>query len=73
MFKQHVVDFFKECYTMDYLVSDSLPCRDNFPLLSRDEMSNLLLVAFNKEIRRAVFDMAPLKAPDVDRFEEIIF
>ncbi|KAG8481711.1 hypothetical protein CXB51_026608 [Gossypium anomalum] len=66
--KQHVVQFFKELYIMDYVTSGVFPCRSKFLVLSYDETRALILVASDKEVHRAVFSMASLKAPGMDGF-----
>lgn len=66
--KQYVVSFFKEVYTMVYLVSSIFPCRGKFLVLSCDETYILLSMVSDEEVRRAVFTMDPLKALGVDGF-----
>lgn len=69
MLQQHMVSFFKALFTMDYEVRGTLPYHGNFSVLSFDKIGALLFVALDEEIRRAIFSMAPLKAPRVDGFQ----
>ncbi|KAK5793187.1 hypothetical protein PVK06_034325 [Gossypium arboreum] len=73
MLKQHVVQFFKELYIMNYVISGVFPCRGKFLVLSYDETMALISVVSDKEICRAVFSMAPLKAPGMDGFQASFF
>ncbi|PPE01476.1 hypothetical protein GOBAR_DD01506 [Gossypium barbadense] len=66
---EHVVQFFKEVYTMDYLISSVFACRGKFPRFSYETMALISMVS-DEEVCRAVFSMAPLKAPGVDGFQE---
>ncbi|PPE02817.1 hypothetical protein GOBAR_DD00130 [Gossypium barbadense] len=63
-------EFFNKLYNTNYSISGVLYFRGKFPLLSNDETSSLLLGASDEEVRRAVFGMAPLRAPRVDGFQE---
>ncbi|KAG4162342.1 hypothetical protein ERO13_D01G110580v2, partial [Gossypium hirsutum] len=71
--KQHVVQFFKELYTMDYVTSGVFPCRGKFPMFSCDETRALISVASDEKVHRAVFSMDPLKAPGMDGFQASFF
>lgn len=57
--KHHVRQFFRVLYR----ISGMFSCNHNFPVLIGDEISNLVGVATDEEVRKAVFSMAPLKAP----------
>ncbi|KAA3466449.1 reverse transcriptase [Gossypium australe] len=50
---------------MDYVTSGVFPCRGKFLVFFCDETRALISVASDEEVRRAVFSMAPLKAPGV--------
>ncbi|PPD71110.1 hypothetical protein GOBAR_DD32010 [Gossypium barbadense] len=65
---QHAVKFFRYLYSMDYSVNGLLSCHSKFPIISMVDMDSLLLTTSDEEIRRAVFSMAPLKAPGDDKF-----
>lgn len=69
----HVQGFFMDLYSMDYHIRGSLYCKCSFPSLDSSEFSSLLAGASNEEIRRAVFSMAPLKAPGLDGFQASFF
>lgn len=71
--KQHVRDFFSKLYTMDYQVSGELSSLYNFPTLLDDELQNLFCMVTGEEVRKAVFSMAPLKAPRVEGFHANFF
>lgn len=71
--RQHVVSFFQALFTVDYEVRGNLSCSVVFPVVSTEDLGSLLLVASNEEVRRAVFSMAPLKAPGVDGFQAKFF
>ncbi|KAK8292988.1 hypothetical protein V6Z12_D06G159200 [Gossypium hirsutum] len=71
--KQHVVQFFKELYTMDYVTNGVFPCRGKFPMFCCNEMMTLISVVSDEEIHRAMFSMAPLKVPGVDGFQASFF
>ncbi|KAA3485236.1 reverse transcriptase [Gossypium australe] len=66
--KKHVVEFFKNLYSMDYIVHGGLSRRGHFPALSQIDKENLSLMVLDVEIRKAVFDMAPLKVLGIDGF-----
>lgn len=59
--KHHVVNFYRDLYTVDYSVSGVFPCRGKFPLLQSEEKGDLLLMVSDDEVRRAVFCMSSLK------------
>lgn len=66
--KLHVVNFFKELYTMDEPVNGVLLCHGKFLLLLLIENEGLLLVTSDEEIRRYVFNMNPMKSPGINGF-----
>lgn len=67
--KQHVVDYFKTLFTLEYSTNGRLNSHGKFPLLPQEDIECLLLNISNDEIRRAVFSMTPLKAPRPDGFQ----
>lgn len=71
--KIHVRDFFKELDTRNYQVSGMFPCRRNFPVILTNEISNLLALAIDEEVRKAVFSMTPLKALGMDGLQASFF
>lgn len=67
--KHHVMGFFKQLYTVNYVVGDSLPSKGKFPHLLQVEKDGLGMSTSDVEIRKAVFDMDPLKTLGVDGFD----
>ncbi|KAH1073227.1 hypothetical protein J1N35_025555 [Gossypium stocksii] len=65
------MEFFRDLYSMDYLVNGLLPYHSKFPIILMVDMDSLLLTTSDEEIYRAVFSMAPLKTPGVDGFHQI--
>lgn len=55
--------FFRGLYSMDYQANGLLSCHGKSFVIPNLDKDSLLLSASNKEIRRVVFSMAPLKAP----------
>ncbi|KAG8490242.1 hypothetical protein CXB51_015567 [Gossypium anomalum] len=66
------VEFFERLYgETSYILRDT-PCF-SFPKLSLSEVSFLESDISNEEIKRALFDMAPLKAPGSDEYHALFF
>ncbi|KAH1065558.1 hypothetical protein J1N35_030545 [Gossypium stocksii] len=53
--KQHVVNFYRDLYIVNYSVSGVFSCYGNFPSLKFEEKRDLLLMVFDDEVRRAIF------------------
>ncbi|KAH1074841.1 hypothetical protein J1N35_027169 [Gossypium stocksii] len=70
--KTEVVDFFQKLY--EEILGSSRPLPLNpFPRLSLEDVELLGKGVTNKEIKTALFDMAPLKAPGSNKFQVAFF
>lgn len=54
-------DFFMGLYTMDYPVRGSLHYKHMFLSLDATEFGSFLIEAFDEEIRKVIFSMAPFE------------
>lgn len=63
-----MVNYFKDLYATEYPINGYPPSQGMFPLIPTDDMECLMLSISDDEIRRAVFSMAPLKVPGIDKF-----
>ncbi|XP_038999492.1 uncharacterized protein LOC120125058 [Hibiscus syriacus] len=64
--KGHVKKFYEELFTKDPLVKQSLENYRSFPSLNREQWNWMDKPFENIEIKDALFNMNPLKAPGVD-------
>ncbi|KAH1090754.1 hypothetical protein J1N35_018011 [Gossypium stocksii] len=65
-------NFFQKLYRDDLGPMRSLP-PNRFPSLASSDIDFLGRIVTDEEIKRALFDMAPLKAPGSDGFHAIFF
>ncbi|TYH44785.1 hypothetical protein ES332_D11G218800v1 [Gossypium tomentosum] len=66
------MEFFKRLYGETPLTLRSIPSF-GFPRLTSSEVSFLEADITNEEIKRALFDMTPLKAPGSDGYHALFF
>ena len=71
--KKLAVDFYKHLFTGDEVPNDEISFFSAFPDLENSHSSGLLEKVSDEEIRKAVFDMKPLKAPGPDGFQPYFF
>lgn len=64
--QRHAIEYFSSLYSVD----NSMPSRSfvlgKFPKLSESILAELRAVVTPEEVRRSLFSMSPLKAPEVD-------
>lgn len=67
-----VVNFFQQLY-MDSSTSAPYPVQGCFPNISNRDLSRLSIDIIVPEIRKALFDMGSLRAPDPDGYQAVFF
>ncbi|KAH1121735.1 hypothetical protein J1N35_004895 [Gossypium stocksii] len=70
--KQEAVTFYKNLYKEQSRGMDGLGS-GAFPILSQEDILFLSRPVSNDEIKKALFDMAPLKAPGSDGLHAIFY
>ena len=71
--KAQAVDYFSRLYTDDGEANMNWQIRGHFPLLTTEELEALATQITRDEVRNALFQMNPLKAPGVDSIQALFF
>ncbi|KAK9169710.1 hypothetical protein Syun_001850 [Stephania yunnanensis] len=64
--QQEAVAFFKDVYTGDSSNGLSFPVRNQFPSIPAPLINSLSALIADEEVRSALFEMSPVKAPGLD-------
>ena len=68
MLRRHVRDFYVNIFSVDNLYDVSLAPKGYFSMLQEEEMMALHALFTKEEVKQALFDMRPFKAPGPDGF-----
>ncbi|XP_028800180.1 uncharacterized protein LOC114755464 [Neltuma alba] len=71
--KSLVVSYFKKLYSVDDIGNSNVQTVINFPRVEKELLDSMGFMPNDKEIKDAIFDMGPYKAPGFDGFSPIFF
>lgn len=73
LLKQHVTEFYKSLFSEDVDCAPGYPIQGKFPIISGVYSENLIASVTVDEVRAALFNMKPMKAPGKDGLPAVFF
>ena len=67
------VDFYKNLFTKEDLTPTAIPLPNRFQNVCSSQASNMAKLVDKEEVRIALFDVGPYKAPGTDGFQAVFF